>query len=274
MLRLLGARDNMFDTEANSRAAAQLATQILEDTDPADRHIRSWALVTLADANNILGQVEQSLKAYDEGFTTMADDPRLVSLTMMAMENRVVLQVGYSHSAKAIADAQTLCQAIEASGGLGSLTDAQRRLGLALYVGGQWDDAVSELDGLSDEWSPELPAESHAIMSIIAAHRGNAEAAAVELDLPARCLVTVPTPVARYSPRRYCNTSRTARSASPLHRSTRRSAGISPSTNASTGWPTVPEPPRSAATWLPQRPSPMRSGPGPTRPRRRSMTVC
>ncbi|HEV8562933.1 MAG TPA: AAA family ATPase [Actinophytocola sp.] len=170
--------------------AGQVATEALRTAEEADdRWAIGWSLHVLTIVLGTRGDIAGALPLFDRALSVVGDNPGLTDLGLLLRINQTVALGDTDRYAEAIAAAERVCQLADEAGSLVRLAQAQTALGELLFEVGRWDDALTEVDILPDEFKdPSATCCDRGIAAAIAFHRGD--------PATARQLLTIAEPSA------------------------------------------------------------------------------
>ncbi|GAA4462422.1 ATP-binding protein [Phytohabitans houttuyneae] len=130
--------------------AGQVAESALQKaTDAGDRWTIGWALGTLIFAQAMRGESAQALPLFDRALTVAETEPGLADLRLGLQINQAAVLGNLDRQEEAIPAAVQARQMADEVGNLVRLAQAQSTLGELLFETGRWDDALAEVDLVS-----------------------------------------------------------------------------------------------------------------------------
>ncbi|MEU4739782.1 AAA family ATPase [Actinosynnema sp. NPDC023658] len=160
--------------------AERLARSALVD---GDRWARSWALHVLTIVAMARGRMAEALPLFDRALAVAMGEPATSDLRLLLQINQAVTLGELDRGAEAIASAQVVRHAADQVGNLVRLGQAQSALGQLLLDAGRWDEALVDVDLLSDDLKhPMVSRCDHGVAALIHLHRGDAAGARRHLD--------------------------------------------------------------------------------------------
>jgi DNA-binding CsgD family transcriptional regulator len=173
VLRSIGRVD-----EAGEVAQEALAAATLED----DRWTIGWALSVLTMVHGMRGEVDRTLPLYDRALAVSEGEPALADLRLMLQINQANSFGLLDRYGQAIAAVRAVRERAERAGNVLRLSQAQSLLADLLFVTGQWNDALSEVDNIDRDSgaskNPVVECYHHGTAAIIMLHRGEEGASA------------------------------------------------------------------------------------------------
>jgi DNA-binding NarL/FixJ family response regulator len=171
----------LFTLEGDLAGAELAATRALEiGRAVGDRYASASGLLWLAGVSDHRGDTPGLLARLQEGLTAAGDDPECLLLRLILRYNLVSTLAQADRLDDAERELHAVREIAERTGG-GTL----HRLGqvtAGLYFStGRWDDALAEIDGVTDLSSPDLALHVCGIASLIAVHRDERTAAELAL---------------------------------------------------------------------------------------------
>ena len=177
---------------AAAEAAAEAASNLGRSAN--DRYALGSALLWLAGINSHRGDVPRLLEFLGRGLNTIGDDPECVRLRLILLYNLVVALAMLDR----FADAETaLAEVRELAERVGGGTVDQLHVVMAghHFAIGRWDDAVAEIEIISDLTSPDSVLLCSGLAALIAVCRD--DRAGVEVALKRAADVPMTMAVAR-----------------------------------------------------------------------------
>jgi DNA-binding CsgD family transcriptional regulator len=154
-------------------AAARVAEAALAAaTEADDRWAMAWSLGTLMLAHAMRGRPAEALPLVDRALAVAQGDPALADLRLMLQINQAVALGDLDRYDEAIGAAQQVRQLADDAGSVVRVAQAQSVLGELLFDVGRWDDALAELEPLSDlTEDPTVGSCDHGVAAAIQLHR-------------------------------------------------------------------------------------------------------
>jgi DNA-binding CsgD family transcriptional regulator len=177
--RLLVLLARTHRAQGEVETAGHYADQALaEATASGDGWALGWALHVLAVVSVMRGQVADALSLFERGLAVTRDRPDLADLRQLIQINHAVALGDLDRYPEALRAAEEVRHAADRTGNLVRLAQAQSALAELLFESGRWDDALVEVDVLTDESKdPGVVCCDHGIAATIAFHQGDAASA-------------------------------------------------------------------------------------------------
>ncbi|WP_320783430.1 AAA family ATPase [Streptomyces sp. CRN 30] len=162
--------------------AAAAATDVLAaGARRPDAMATGYALHALAMTRFVRQDVEGALECIVRGVALTGSDPELLDLRLLLQSNQIAMLLNLDRFAEAkdvLADARSLAERT----GTPRLGSCVMHAGDVAFHTGRWDDALTELDTISDPdhyptYYPALPVIAHSIAATVAAHRDEQDVA-------------------------------------------------------------------------------------------------
>jgi ATP/maltotriose-dependent transcriptional regulator MalT len=124
------------------------------------------------------GDVPAALPLFDRALDVVGDDPALNDLRLLLQINKAVALGELDRYDEALGTAMRVRQLADHSGSLVRLAQAQTALGELLFQVGRWDDALAEVETLTNDFKdPGVICCDCGIAAVIAFHRGDSDSA-------------------------------------------------------------------------------------------------
>ena len=176
-LLVLAARTHV--TSGAVERAGRVAAEALEAaTEAGDGWAMGWALLMLALATSMRGDMAEALPLFDRALEVTASDPALTDLRLLLQLNKAVTLGSLDRHEEALAAAGQARQLADRAGATFRLAQATSALGQLLFQTGRWDDALA-LAGAppGDLTEPAAACCDLGIAAVISFHRGEVAAA-------------------------------------------------------------------------------------------------
>ncbi|MFJ6672020.1 AAA family ATPase [Actinosynnema sp. NPDC091369] len=148
-----------------------------------DRWATSWALHVRTIVAMARGRMAEALPLFDRALAVAMGEPATSDLRLLLQINQAVTLGELDRGAEAIASAQVVRHAADQVGNLVRLGQAQSALGQLLLDAGRWDEALVDVDLLTDDLKhPMVSRCDHGVAALIHLHRGDAAGARRHLD--------------------------------------------------------------------------------------------
>jgi DNA-binding CsgD family transcriptional regulator/tetratricopeptide (TPR) repeat protein len=175
-LLVLAARTHLGLGEVEK--AGQVADSALAAAEAGDNWATGWALHVLSLVTATAGRVTDALPLFDRALTVTRSDPALTDLRLLLQLNKVVTLGDLDRYEEALAAAGQARRLAEQVGTTFRLSQAHFALGQLLFETGRWDEALAEVDVLSQDLKePALACYEIGIAAFISFHRGETDAA-------------------------------------------------------------------------------------------------
>jgi DNA-binding CsgD family transcriptional regulator len=176
-LLVLAARTHSNLGEAEK--AGQVATTALAAASEAgDNWAMGWALHVLALVTSVQGRMTDALPLFDRALTVTQADPALTDLRLLLQLNKAVTLGNLDRYDEALAAAGQARHLADQVGTTFRLTQAYCALGQLLFETGRWDEALAEVEILSEDLKePAVACCDLGIAAVISFHRGESGAA-------------------------------------------------------------------------------------------------
>jgi DNA-binding CsgD family transcriptional regulator len=179
MLPQMGRRDEMRGIAQEALASAEAA---------GDRLGTGYALHALFVVSPY--PHDWAIGLLDRALAVIGDDPQAIDLRLMLLANRAAMLTEMGHHEEAIRTTEKALTIAEQAGAY-RLGFIRTQLAVAYYAGGQWDDALAELEtALAMPGPGRDRVHAHGLAALIAAHRDDWPVAQEHLsavaDVPAR----------------------------------------------------------------------------------------
>jgi DNA-binding CsgD family transcriptional regulator/tetratricopeptide (TPR) repeat protein len=171
-LLVLAARTHSIlgDVEKAGRVAA---TALATASETGDNWAVGWALQVLTNVTAMQGQMTDALPLFDRALAVTQADPALTDLRLLLQINKAVMLGVLDQYEEAITAAQEAERLADRVGTVIRLVQAHSALGQLLFVTGQWDDALAEVEVLHDDLKePGAACCDLGIAALICFHRG------------------------------------------------------------------------------------------------------
>ncbi|HEY3952762.1 MAG TPA: AAA family ATPase [Streptosporangiaceae bacterium] len=159
--------------------AGRVASQALAAAEEAgDNGAMGWALHVLALVASAQGKMTDALPLFDRALTVTRGDPALTDHRLLLEINKAVTLGDLDQHQEALAVARQARQLADQVGTAIRLAQAHGALGQLLFVTGQWDHALAEVESLQDDLKePTGVCCDRGIAAVICFHRGELDAA-------------------------------------------------------------------------------------------------
>ena len=176
-LLVLAARTHLGSGEVEK--AGQVADSALTAaTEAGDNWAMGWALHVLTVATAVQGNETAALPLFDRALTVTQSDPALTDLRLLLQVNKAVTLCNLDRYEEALTAAGQARQLAEQVGTTFRLSQAHFALGQLLFLTGRWDEALAEVDVVSEDLKePALACYELGIAAFISFHRGEIDAA-------------------------------------------------------------------------------------------------
>jgi DNA-binding CsgD family transcriptional regulator len=168
--------------------AGKIAAEALATAEEAgDRWALGWSLHVLIIVSIMRGDVAAALPLFERALKVVDDeDTTLTDLGLLLQINHAVALGDLDRYSEALNAAQRVRERADNTGSLVRLAQAQSALGELLFEVGRWDDALAEVEALSDDFKdPGVTCCDRGIAAVIAFHRGDPATARQHLSLAA-----------------------------------------------------------------------------------------
>jgi DNA-binding NarL/FixJ family response regulator len=176
-LLVLAARTHVNSGEVER--AGRVAAEALEAASEAgDGWAMGWALLMMALATSMRGDMTEALPLFDRALEVTASDPALTDLRLLLQLNKAVTLGNLDRHEEALAAAGQARQLADQAGATFRLAQATSALGQLLFQTGRWDDAL-DLAGAppGDLAEPAAACCDLGVAAVISFHRGEVAAA-------------------------------------------------------------------------------------------------
>jgi DNA-binding CsgD family transcriptional regulator len=154
-------------------AAFTIATEALQvATDAKDHWASAWALGILSIAHGMRGDTEQALVLFNRAIAATEGDPSLIDLRLLMQVNQAVALGDLDRYDDAIDAAEQVRRFADDAGNVVRLAQAHSVLSELLFDVGRWDDAMAEIDTVTESRDPTVECTDHGIAATIQLHRG------------------------------------------------------------------------------------------------------
>jgi DNA-binding NarL/FixJ family response regulator/tetratricopeptide (TPR) repeat protein len=171
-LLVLAARMHISLVEFE-KAAEVAASALAAAAEAGDNWAMGWALHVLTLVTAVQGRETDALPLFDRALTVTESDQALTDLRLLLQLNKALALCNLDRYQEALAAAR---QARDLAGQVGTtfrLTQAHCALGQLLFATGQWDDALYEVEILSEDLlEPAMACCDLGISAVIGFHRG------------------------------------------------------------------------------------------------------
>ena len=176
-LLVLAARTHV--TSGAVERAGRVAAEALEAaTEAGDGWAMGWALLMLALATSMRGDMAEALPLFDRALEVTASDPALTDLRLLLQLNKAVTLGSLDRHEEALAAAGQARQLADQAGATFRLAQATSALGQLLFQTGRWDDALAQVGAPpGDLTEPAAACCDLGIAAVISFHRGEVAAA-------------------------------------------------------------------------------------------------
>ena len=176
-LLVLAARTHV--TSGAVERAGRVAAEALEAaTEAGDGWAMGWALLMLALATSMRGDMAEALPLFDRALEVTASDPALTDLRLLLQLNKAVTLGSLDRYEEALAAAGQARQLAGQAGATFRLAQATSALGQLLFQMGRWDDALAEVGALREDLTePGAACCDLGVAAVISFHRGEVAAA-------------------------------------------------------------------------------------------------
>ncbi len=159
--------------------AGRVASQALEAAEAADDNwAMGWALHVLTLVTSQQGKMTDALPLFDRALTVTRGDPALTDLRLLLQINEAVTLGDLDQHERALEVARQARHLADQVGTSIRLGQAHGALGQLLFLTGQWDDALTEVDSLQDDLKePTRVCVERGIAAVIRFHRGEVDMA-------------------------------------------------------------------------------------------------
>jgi DNA-binding CsgD family transcriptional regulator/tetratricopeptide (TPR) repeat protein len=142
-----------------------------------------WALHVRTIVATQRGGMRQALPLFDHALDVVSADPTTTDLRLLLQINRAVTLEELDQIALAIDTAREVRDLADRTGHVVRMGQACSALGQLHYHAGEWDEALVEVDLLSDELKhPMVSCCDHGVAALISLQRGDHAAACAHLD--------------------------------------------------------------------------------------------
>jgi DNA-binding NarL/FixJ family response regulator len=175
-LLVLAARTHVNSGEVER--AGRVAAEALEAASEAgDGWAMGWALLMMALATSMRGDMTEALPLFDRALEVTASDPALTDLRLLLQLNKAVTLGNLDRHEEALAAAGQARQLADQAGATFRLAQATSALGQLLFQTGRWDDAL-DLAGAppGDLAEPAAACCDLGVAAVISFHRGEVAA--------------------------------------------------------------------------------------------------
>jgi DNA-binding CsgD family transcriptional regulator/tetratricopeptide (TPR) repeat protein len=176
-LLVLAARTHLNSSEVET--GGRVAAEALEAaTEAGDSWAMGWALLMLALATSMRGDMTEALPLFDQALEVTASDPALTDLRLLLQLNKAVTLGSLDRHEEALAAAGQARQLADQAGATLRLAQATSALGQLLFQMGRWDDALALVSAPPEELAdPGAACCELGIAAVISFHRGEVAAA-------------------------------------------------------------------------------------------------
>jgi len=176
-LLVLAARTHSHFGDAEE--AGQVATTALAAaTEAGDNWAMGWALHVLSLVTGMQGRMTEALPLFDRALSVTHSDPALIDLRVLLQLNKAVALGHLDQYDDALTAARQARQLADQVGTTIRLAQAHCALGQLLFVTGRWDEALAEVEILSETLKePSTACCDLGIAAVISFHRGDASTA-------------------------------------------------------------------------------------------------
>jgi tetratricopeptide (TPR) repeat protein len=176
-LLVLAARThiNLGGLEMAGRVAA---SALAAASEAGDNWAMGWALHVLALVTSVQGRATDALPLYDRALTVTQADGALTDLRLLLQINKAVTLGDLDRYEEALAEAGQARHLASQVGTVIRLAQAHGALGQLLFQAGRWDDALAEVEVVSENLKePAAACCELGIAAVIGFHRGEVGAA-------------------------------------------------------------------------------------------------
>ncbi len=154
--------------------AGQVATSALAAASEAgDSWAMGWALHVLTLVTTAQGQMTDALPLFDRALTVTQSDPALTDLRLLLQINKAVTLGDLDQYEEALAAARQARHLADQVGTVIRLAQAHGALGQLLFETGRWDEALTEMANLQENFQePAAACCDLGIAAAISFHRG------------------------------------------------------------------------------------------------------
>jgi DNA-binding CsgD family transcriptional regulator len=172
-LLVLGARIRLGLGEVEK--AGRVADQALSvATEIGDNWAMGWALHVLTIGTAVQGQLTDALPLFDRALAVTQADPALTDLRLLLEINKAITLRDLDRFDEAFTAVRQARQLAEQVGTAVRMAQARSALGQLLFDTGRWDEAVTEVGILHDEFiEPAAACGDLGIAAVICLHRGD-----------------------------------------------------------------------------------------------------
>ncbi|MDQ7803024.1 AAA family ATPase [Amycolatopsis sp. A133] len=176
-------RRDLGEVDSAGRAASAALAELGE---AEDRWATGWALHVLSQGAMTRGEWAAALPLFERAMAIVRGDPTLIDLTLLLRINQSVTFGALDRYTDALTAAGQARELADRTGSVARLTQVQSAIGQLLLGAGRWDDALAEVDVVSDDRKdPGVVCCDHGVAAIIHFHRGETAAARRHLDFAA-----------------------------------------------------------------------------------------
>jgi DNA-binding CsgD family transcriptional regulator/tetratricopeptide (TPR) repeat protein len=176
-LLVLAARThlNSSEVEKGGRVAADA---LAAATEAGDSWAMGWALLMMALATSMRGDMTEALPLFDRALEVTASDPALTDLRLLLQLNKAVTLGSLDRHEEALAAAGRARQLADQAGATFRLAQATSALGQLLFQTGRWDDALALVSTPPEDLTePGAACCELGVAAVISFHRGDVAAA-------------------------------------------------------------------------------------------------
>ena len=176
-LLVLAARTYLHGSEVE-RAGPVAADAFAAASEAGDNWAMGWALLMMALATSMRGDMAEALPLFDRALEVTASDPALTDLRLLLQLNKAVTLGSLDRHEEALAAAGQARQLADQAGATFRLAQATSALGQLLFQAGRWDDALALVGTPPEDLAePGAACSDLGVAAVISFHRGDIAAA-------------------------------------------------------------------------------------------------